>query len=242
MSDPALPPPPEGAAGEQEPTRRIAGRELQTPTGAAVAGLAFSLLFVASFVLLHQQPPADATSAEISEWFNDSRQSHMQLVGLYLAPFSGIAFLWFIGVIRHRIGAREDRFFATVFLGSGLLFVAMLFIGCAAAGALSTDANLDSDTVSSGMVNYSRAFSQTLFYVYAAKMAAVFTIAVSTIAFRTEVLPRWSSYLGYALALVLLLNFSDLHAVILAFPVWVAVISVLILVYERRGRPPVAAR
>jgi hypothetical protein len=44
------------------------------------------------------------------------------------AAVAGIAFLWFIGVIRDHLGDREDRFFATVFLGSGLLFVAMLFI------------------------------------------------------------------------------------------------------------------
>ena len=51
-------------------------------------------------------------------------------------PFSGIAFLWFIAVVRHLIGDREDRFFATVFLGSGLLFVAMLFIAAGVGGAL----------------------------------------------------------------------------------------------------------
>ena len=50
-------------------------------------------------------------------------------MGLYLVPFAGIAFLWFIGVVRDRIGEREDKFFATVFFGSGLLFVAMLFAG-----------------------------------------------------------------------------------------------------------------
>jgi hypothetical protein len=43
---------------------------------------------------------------------------------LALLPFAGIAFLWFMGVIRNRLGEREDKFFATVFLGSGLLFVA----------------------------------------------------------------------------------------------------------------------
>jgi len=45
------------------------------------------------------------------------------LVGVDLAPFAGIAFLWFIAVVRNLIGDREDRFFATVFLDSGLLFV-----------------------------------------------------------------------------------------------------------------------
>jgi hypothetical protein len=36
-------------------------------------------------------------------------------------PFAGIAFLWFIGMLRDRLGEFEDRFFATVFFGSGLL-------------------------------------------------------------------------------------------------------------------------
>ena len=47
----------------------------------------------------------------------------------HLVPFAGIAFLWFIGVVREQLGNVEDRLFSTVFLGSGLLFLAMLFIG-----------------------------------------------------------------------------------------------------------------
>jgi len=44
-----------------------------------------------------------------------------------LAPLAGITFLWFIAVVRDRMGQQEDRFFASVFLGSGLLFIAMYF-------------------------------------------------------------------------------------------------------------------
>jgi hypothetical protein len=55
-------------------------------------------------------------------------------IALNLIPFAGIAFLWFLGVVRDRIGEREDRFFAKVFLGSGLLFVGMMFVGAAVAG------------------------------------------------------------------------------------------------------------
>ena len=55
---------------------------------------------------------------------------------LDLMPFAGIAFLWFIGVVRDRIGLLEDRFFATVFLGSGLLYIAMIFASAALAGGL----------------------------------------------------------------------------------------------------------
>ena len=56
--------------------------------------------------------------------------------GLYLVPFAGIVFLWFVAVIRDQVGEREDRFFATVFFGSGLLFVALLFAAAAVASAL----------------------------------------------------------------------------------------------------------
>ena len=53
-----------------------------------------------------------------------------------LVPFAGIGFLWFVAVLRDRVGDAEDRFFATVFLGSGLLFVAMLFVASAVAASL----------------------------------------------------------------------------------------------------------
>ena len=53
-----------------------------------------------------------------------------------MVPFAGIAFLWFIGVLRDRLGELEDRFFATVFFGSGLLFLAMLFVSAALVKAI----------------------------------------------------------------------------------------------------------
>ena len=53
-----------------------------------------------------------------------------------LLPFAGIAFLWFIAVVRDRLGELEDRFFATAFLGSGLLFIAMVFNAAAVAGGI----------------------------------------------------------------------------------------------------------
>jgi len=55
-----------------------------------------------------------------------ARRSEELTVAMNLRPLSGIAFLWFTGVVRHRLGDLEDRFFATVFLGSGLLYAAMI--------------------------------------------------------------------------------------------------------------------
>ena len=106
---------------------------IRTPRAAAVAGIAFSLLLGAVFVLVHLAVPAHPGDAE--EWLSNRSNRNSLVVALYLLPFAGIAFLWFIGVARDRIGEHEDRFFATVFLGSGLLFIAMLFASAASASA-----------------------------------------------------------------------------------------------------------
>src|SRR5512144_2262999 len=105
---------------------------LKTPRAAAIAGILFSALFVAAFSLLRISVPSDP--AESGEWLKTSSVS----VGfaLNLLPFAGIAFLWFVGALRDRLGELEDRFFSTVFLGSSLLFLATLFTSAAAIGAI----------------------------------------------------------------------------------------------------------
>ena len=102
------------------------GRALRTPRSAAVAGIAFSVLFTVALVLVRTVVPSDPSDA--GEWLSDGSRRDAVLFALGLVPFAGIAFLWFVGVLRDRVGDAEDRFFATVFLGSGLLFVAMLFV------------------------------------------------------------------------------------------------------------------
>ena len=95
-----------------------------------MAGIVFSVFLIAALVLLTVSVPGDPATPRT--WLTDSRRRAAVVVAVNLIPFAGIAFLWFVGVLRARIGEREDRFFATVFLGSGLLFVAMLFVAAAA--------------------------------------------------------------------------------------------------------------
>ena len=96
---------------------------LKTPKAAAIAGVLFSVLLFIAFWLFRISVPADPL--EPGAWLQ--ADVGRVTLALNLVPFAGVAFLWFIGVLRDRLGEREDRFFATVFLGSGLLFLAMLF-------------------------------------------------------------------------------------------------------------------
>ncbi len=209
------------------------GRDLRAPRAAGIAGLAFAVLFIGSLLLLRSQPDVGSTSAEIKSWYLD-RGDTIAVVGLYLGPLAGIAFLWFIAVMRHRIGAQEDQFFATVFIGSGLLFVAMLFAAVAAASAPVIAVKFqDAPVPSPDVVVLSRGLAYTFLYVYAVRVAAVFMIVVSTIGLRTRTLPRWLVTVGYAIALVLLVSVSFFKLLVLLFPLWVAAISIVILATAR---------
>jgi hypothetical protein len=105
---------------------------LRTPRAAAVAGIVFSILLVIIFWVFRSAVPADPLDP--GTWLASGSRS--VALALNLIPFAGIAFLWFIGVLRDRLGPKEDRFFATVFLGSGLLFLATLFVAATIVGAL----------------------------------------------------------------------------------------------------------
>ena len=205
-------------------------RQLTTPRAAAVAGIAFGVLFATVVVLLGTSVPHNP-SAE-STWV-EQNQTRMS-VALVLTPFAGIAFLWFIGVVRDRLGALEDRFFATVLLGSGLLFLAMIFVSTSIGGgvlALSRQSGASQEEI----IFFGRDAMVQINSVYAVRMAAVFMISLGTIWLRTGLMPRWLVFVTYVLALALLLIITVGTWVALVFPIWVLVISVSILLPGRRS-------
>ena len=204
---------------------------LRTPRAAAVAGIVFSVLLITALVLLRISVPANP--AVRGAWLSDSARRTAVTVALNLVPFAGIAFLWFIGVIRDRIGDREDKFFGTVFLGSGLLFVALLFVAAALAGGILAGAPAarpsGSGASGPGTLALSRNVTGLLLNVYAMRMAAVFCLSTVTIARKTPIVSRWLVAAGLVTALVLLIGTGISAWVELLFPAWVLALSVDIL-------------
>jgi hypothetical protein len=217
---------------EEERRTEIRDR-LKAPRAGAIAGIVFSILLIISLVLTRVSVPA--TPGDAGTWLSGSEKSIR--LALDLLPFAGIAFLWFIGVLRDRIGAQEDRFFATVFLGSGLLFLAMTFAASAVSGGLMMAYGaIPGKVLDFGIYTFARTVAYQIVNVYAIRMAAVFMISTCTLAIRTGIFPRWMAFLGYVLALLLLLSPGRLYWAPLVFPLWALVISVYVLLANLRPK------
>jgi hypothetical protein len=206
----------------------LTARRWRSRRSAAVAGIVFAVLLLAVLTMMRIALSEDSLQALQT----DAERRSLIKLSLHLVPFVGIAFLWFIGVVREQLGDVEDRLFSTVFLGSGLLFLAMLFIGAVTSTSLL--AMFDRSDPNAELFAFGRSNTQTLISVYAMRMAAVFTLSVSTVGLRTSGLPRWVSYLGYLVAVTLLLAAGEHKWFQLLFPAWVLLVSLVILLV----RPP----
>jgi hypothetical protein len=202
-------------------------RQLTTPRAAALAGVIFAVLFSTTLVLIRIKMPEGISSS--AEWLNKGQNGIA--VATVLMPFAGISFLWFIGVVRDGFGRYEDRFFATVFLGSGILFLAMMFVATAvAAGLVATNKGVLDPSAHAEVIDFGKMVVLSTSKTYAVRMAAVFMISLATIWLRTGLMPRWLVALSYLVALAILVA-SDLSMwVTMAFPAWVLVVSGLLLV------------
>ena len=215
-----------------EENARLIRRRIRSPRSAAIAGIVYSVLIIIGMLLVRNMiadVPADISQEWLASWSNKASTA------VTIVPFAGLAFLWFTGVIRDRLGDMEDRFLSTVFLSSGIISVAMMFVWGAIIGALfgtyaaSTVLAVDSDVVRFGFAVMNQILGN-----YALRMSSVYMLSIASIWTRTGMMPRWLSIVTFVVALGFLLFAGAFREVRFLFPVWVFVVSVYILVSNYR--------
>ncbi|MFI0965056.1 hypothetical protein ACH4S8_27215 [Streptomyces sp. NPDC021080] len=203
-------------------------KRLATPRAAGAAGVVFAILTAAAIVLVRIALPGGGDGVAL-----DAKQRSGVRTALELVPFAGIAFLWFMGALREQAGRAEDRFVATVFLSSGVVFVATLFGAAAAAGTVLAESQQGP--------SFGSRFAYALLTTYAMRMAAVFIITTSTIGRRLGVLPRPLVVVGYLAGLTLLVAGTGVPWSELVFPAWALLLSLNILWGRRPATAPPSA-
>jgi hypothetical protein len=198
---------------------------------AAIAGLAFAILSFISRVLLTSPPDVTAPEAEITAWYSDAGNRTSLTLGLSLSIVAAISFLWFMAVIRRRIGDREDKFFATVFLGSGIILSAVMLVGAATLASTAVVVDLaDGDVPDVDVLNALTGLGTTLLILVLVRVQAVFIVSASTLALRTSAFNSWISYLGYGIALAMFFVPLLMEPLRVGFPIWIAILSIALLI------------
>ena len=215
-----------------ETAMNLTRRRLKTPRAAAVAGIIFAVLLATGQTLIRLSIPTDPTDTGASL----AGQANTISLALSLFPFAGIAFLWFMGVVRDRLAELEDQLFSTIFFGSGLLYLGLTFVAAAVAGDLLASSTLFPIVTRNSFLIFGRLMVYQITNVYALRMSGVFMISLGTIWLRTGTMPRLLAFLTYPLALVMLLSISLNPLYSLIFPAWVFAISVYILIENLRRR------
>jgi len=204
---------------------------------AAIAGVAFAVLSLVGVGLLTEFTELVGTDADSVEWLQDRSNRAGQVTALYLIAISSIAFIWFVAVIRRRIGDQEDRFFGTVFLGSGIAFVSLwLAAGAAITAPAFALTYFENATVDRASVSYAAGLGSAYLWVVLPRIAAVFTIATATLIRHTEALPKWLAVVSYVIGISMLVIPVFARPIGFVFPIWVLVVSLTILIVRRTQR------
>ena len=212
-------------------------RELRTPRAAGITGVLFAGLFAAAVVLERIAAPGNPTS-ERDEF--SGVDPALVLVASHLIAFAGIFFLWFIGVVRSRLGSREDQFFSSVLFGSGIVFVASLYASVAVGAAGVAEMHRGTPELESVRLAFDTSYF--LWYVFAAKLAGAFMAVFTTMLRGLAQSARWMTVFGYVGAFMLLFTIPHVEWLLLVFPLWVLVVSIQILRDVRDAERGVEAR
>jgi hypothetical protein len=219
-------------------TRSGVARGSESIQPAAVAGLVFSVLSFVAFLLLNSAPDLSAPDSELTAWYSDGANRSSLRVGLSLSVVSAVSFLWFVAVIRRRIGDREDKFFATVFLGSGILLTGVMLVGAAALASPAVTVDLaDGRVPDAGVLAGLVGLGSSLLVLVLPKVHAVFMISTSTLALRTNAFSRGLSYFGYGIAVWMFIMPWLYEPLGLAFPVWVGILSIAMFIRKNEIIP-----
>ena len=213
-------------------------RHVMTLT-ACVGGI-HAALFLLTYWLVSDLPGVNASDAQITAFYESDQRWRIILAGLYVGPFAGMAFIWFLVALRMWVdisARRVNLLLSNIQLVAGIVYVALFFAGLAASSVLAAsaefaDAKIDPDTA--------RQFPQygdTLLFVFSFRMAAMFVFTTSAIGRASGILPRAFVWSGYAVGLFLLLSAGFEGWFALVFPLWLLALTGILFIRARRIPP-----
>jgi hypothetical protein len=190
------------------------------------------------WLLKSRAPGLNASDAEIVSFYSDPNNRRLILfAGLYLIPFAGIAFIWFIVSLQmweSGSAIRQNVLFSNVQLVCGVIYTALLFVGGASMSVVAAIVELTDTPINPVQARQFPQYGTSIILVFAMRMAAMFVLTTSNLGRSTGILPRWFIYVGFVFAVGLLLVASLSAWLVIVFPAWILVFSTILLRRARR--------
>lgn len=206
----------------------------RTIEAAAIAGLAHTALSLMASTMFFRAPEADQPEAELLAWYGDTANQRSMILGLNLLVIGSIAFIWFVAVIRRRIGEHENRFFGSVFLGSALVLVSSWLVAGILLATPALSASLYGVVPDVSDIATVRAAGVTMASVIATRLEAVFIISSTTVKRLSGAFPGWLIVSGYVVGATLMLVPLPNVLMTWIFPVWIAIVSLSMLIRRQQ--------
>lgn len=205
----------------------------------SVVGLAHAILLLTAYFLVRRYGPgSDPSSEQFSAFYaSDQRQQYVMVAGIYLIPFAGIAFIWFSISLRMWLQgqlSRLDELFLNLSFVSGIIYVALLFCAGAALSLVALDTTLGAAETTMQLSTSFARYGSSLFLIFALRMAAMVVFTTTRLSLGRGVLPTWFVYAGFPVGLLLLLTSTLDPVLVVVFPIWLAVLAILLLQRARR--------
>jgi hypothetical protein len=232
------------ADGNHDPAEH--GRSVRRiATLTACLGGIHALLFLLAYWLVSDVPGANASDAQITEFYKSEETWRIILAGLYVGPFAGMAFIWFLVALRMWVDNTAQRvnvLLSNIQLVAGIVYVALLFAGLAASSVLAASVEFADGQIDPVAARQFPQYGDTLLLVFSFRMAAMFVFTTSTIGRKAGILPRPFVWSGYAVGLFLLLSAGFEGWFALVFPIWLLALTGILLIRARRIPPELRLR
>jgi hypothetical protein len=209
-------------------------RRFASVEAAAIAGIVCATGWSLSLRGLLAAPGLGAPDAEITEYYAERSNATSAVVWLQVLVFSTIAFLWFVGVVRGRIGDNEPKLFGTVFLGASVMLAGLAFVGAALLAAPAVLVAVGDKAPDPDAASLTRAAAAVVLSVFAPRIATLVMFSTASLGRATGALPRWLVWLTFVVGAVELLNVTFASPTIYVMPAWIALVSVVLLVRRPR--------
>ena len=203
---------------------------------AAIAGIVCAVAWSVSLRGLLARPGLDASRAEIARFYTDHDDGGHVGVLLGLMVIGTVAYLWFVGVVRSRLGARESRLVGTVFLGASVLLTGLMLVAASALAAPSILLDVSRQGPDPGAAAMFRALAAVELSVFAARIATLVMFSTASLSLRTGALPRWLVIVTYLVGIAEFVNVTLSTPTLYVFPAWIGLVSIFLLV----RRPQIA--